>query len=71
MALIQRVIHKCALCKELVILDSDTIAVHLKSKHKGVSHKEYNAKYMVMGARMEVMEIMEVMELGDKVTCER
>ena len=65
MALIQRVIHKCALCKELVILDSDTIAVHLKSKHKGVSHKEYNAKYMVMGGRMTCKE-----KNGDRVELE-
>ena len=52
MTLLQRVIHKCALCKELLLLDSDTIAMHLKSKHKGVSHKEYNARHMVMGGRM-------------------
>ena len=52
MTMLQRVIHKCALCKELLLLDSDTIAMHLKSKHKGVSHKEYNARHMVMGGRM-------------------
>ena len=52
MILLQRVIHKCALCKELLLLDADAIAMHLKSKHKGVSHKEYNAKYMVMGGRV-------------------
>ena len=53
MTLLQRVLHKCALCNELLLLDSDTIAMHLKSKHKGVSHKEYNARHMVnMGGRM-------------------
>ena len=51
MTLLQRVLHKCALCKELLLLDSDAIAMHLKSKHKGVTHREYNARHMVVGGR--------------------
>ena len=51
MTLLQRVLHKCALCKELLLLDSDAIAMHLKSKHKGVTHREYNARHMVMGGK--------------------
>ena len=51
MSLLQRVLHKCALCRELLLLDSDAIAMHLKSKHKGVTHREYNARHMVVGGR--------------------
>ena len=51
MSLLHRVLHKCALCRELLLLDSDAIATHLKSKHKGVTHREYNARHMVMGGR--------------------
>ena len=51
MTLLQRVLHKCALCRELLLLDSDAIAMHLKSKHKGVTHREYNARHMVMGGK--------------------
>ena len=68
MTLLQRVLHKCALCKELLLLDSDTIAMHLKSKHKGVSHKEYNARYMVMGGRMAGREeTVQRVELEEEV----
>ena len=68
MTLLQRVLHKCALCKELLLLDSDTIAMHLKSKHKGVSHKEYNARHMVMGGRMAGREeTVQRVELEEEV----
>ena len=51
MSLLHRVLHKCALCRELLLLDSDAIATHLKSKHKGVTHREYNARHMVTGGK--------------------
>ena len=51
MSLLHRVLHKCALCRELLLLDSDAIATHLKSKHKGVTHREYNARHMVLGGK--------------------
>ena len=51
MSLLHRVLHKCALCRELLLLDSDAIATHLKAKHKGVTHREYNARHMVLGGK--------------------
>jgi len=51
--LIEKICHKCCLCQEIILLDSDSIATHLKSAvHRkkdpqGTTHKEYNDKYMV------------------------
>ena len=43
--LVERVMHKCGLCKEVMLLDADAIASHLH-KHKGTTHKAYNEKFM-------------------------
>ena len=40
--------HRCGVCEELVMLDSDHIAVHLKrGGHPRITHKDYNDQYMV------------------------
>ena len=43
---VKRVMHRCGICKELVLLDSDQIASHLKSPGHSITHKNYNANYM-------------------------
>ena len=42
----KRVYHKCAICSATILLDSDDIGGHLKKNHS-ISHKNYNAEYMV------------------------
>ena len=40
--------HRCGICHKLVMLDSDHIAVHLKSGgHPKITHKNYNEAFMV------------------------
>merc|ERR1719450_233983 len=40
--------HRCGVCSDLVMLDSDHIAVHLKrGGHPRITHKDYNDQYMV------------------------
>merc|ERR1719433_790384 len=40
--------HRCGVCSRLVMLDSDHIAVHLKSgRHPRITHKDYNEAFMV------------------------
>ena len=44
---VEKVYHQCGKCGSLVLLDSDHIAQHLKSKRHNITHKDYNAAYMV------------------------
>eukprot|EP00092_Neocalanus_flemingeri_P017333 GFUD01018748.1.p1 GENE.GFUD01018748.1~~GFUD01018748.1.p1 ORF type:complete len:612 (+),score=120.78 GFUD01018748.1:50-1885(+) len=44
---IEIVHHRCGLCGELVLLDSDHIATHLKTPGHYITHKNYNNGYMV------------------------
>merc|ERR1719342_1487548 len=43
--LVEKVYHRCAICSHLILLDSDNVAGHIR-KH-GISHANYNSKYMV------------------------
>jgi len=43
--LVKEVYHKCAICGQLLLLDSDTIAAHIP-RHK-ITHKNYNANFMI------------------------
>jgi len=45
----EKVFHKCALCSEIMLLDSDAIAQHLH-KHS-ISHRTYNDKHMNMAVQ--------------------
>ena len=45
--LVEEVLHRCELCEEHVLLDSDHIAMHLKKPGHNITHKNYNATYMV------------------------
>ena len=47
--LIELILHKCEICEEYVLLDSDEVAKHLKSKtpvNHDITHGNYNAKFM-------------------------
>ena len=47
--LIELILHKCGICEEYVLLDSDEIAKHLKMKtpvNHDITHGNYNAKFM-------------------------
>jgi len=40
--------HRCGVCDKLIVLDSDSVAVHLKAGgHPRITHKDYNDNYMV------------------------
>jgi len=44
---VKYVYHRCGICEELIVLDSDHVAVHLKKPGHNITHKNYNAGYMV------------------------
>jgi len=44
--IIEKIHHECGICKKIILLCSDTVAVHLKTPGHGITHKNYNEKYM-------------------------
>jgi len=44
---VETIYHRCGICEELVLLDSDHIAVHLKKPGHNITHKNYNDGFMV------------------------
>ena len=50
--IIEKVFHKCGICLKTVLLDSDEMSHHLKKNHS-ISHKNYNADYMVTRKKTE------------------
>ena len=42
------IFHRCGLCKVIVLLDSDSIAMHLRNNSgtHGLTHSEYNQKFL-------------------------
>merc|ERR1719394_500414 len=47
--MVVKVFHRCGICQEIILLDSDYVASHLQS-HKGdqkITHKDYNEKFMI------------------------
>jgi len=45
---VERVLHRCGLCRQLLLLDSDAVATHLRSSgHTEISHRRYNERFMV------------------------
>jgi hypothetical protein len=44
--LVERVFHKCGICGEKILHDSDSIATHLKRPGHNISHKNYNKLHM-------------------------
>ena len=45
--ILKKIYHKCGLCKEVLLLDVLEISVHLKRSKHEISHKEYNARFMI------------------------
>ena len=67
--IVQKVFHKCGLCHLPLLLDSDVVAVHLKTSHT-TTHKEYNLNYMVLqqqsrGPRKRKSEELKVVKYPD------
>ena len=46
--LVEEVQHECLLCAEVLLLDSDTLARHLRRCHRAVAYKEYSVMMGVM-----------------------
>ena len=42
--LVELVQHKCQLCAEVITLDADEVARHVKRSHRNITHKEYSAR---------------------------
>ena len=45
-SILEKIYHRCGLCARAILLNSDDIAFHLRKFHK-ISHKEYNAIYII------------------------
>ena len=46
--MVEEVQHECLLCAETFLLDSDTLARHLKRSHRAVAYKDYSIMMGVM-----------------------
>ena len=45
---VEPVYHRCGVCSQIIFLDSDAVATHLKSGgHPRITHKDYNDTFMV------------------------
>ena len=71
--IVEKVFHKCGICKTPLLFDSDVISSHLsgsKAAHN-ITHKEYNLKFMVIqqggGASVRIKRKSEGEELNPKV----
>ena len=44
----EKVLHKCALCNDLVLLDSERLRYHMQTKHRGdkITWQEYQVRHM-------------------------
>jgi hypothetical protein len=64
------VMHKCGICSELILLDSDQIAAHLKIPGHNISHKKYNTAYM-QDSRSNKQSIIKQPECDQEYTCKK
>ena len=54
---IQLVLHRCGICPEYLLLDSDVVAQHLKSNmktHGSITHANYNKKFMTLKSSIKL-----------------
>ena len=66
---IELVLHKCGLCMEYLLLDSDVIAQHLRSNtrtHGNITHANYNKTYMKLRSSVK----LEKLEFSDSSATE-
>ena len=73
--IVEKVFHKCGICKLPLLLDSDVVAAHLtgnKTTHN-MTHKEYNMKFMVLKNQMKNQNNSQTtnQKLGDAHTIQR
>ena len=57
---IQLVVHRCGLCGEYLLLDSDVIAQHLRGNtktHDNISHANYNKTFMKVKSSVKLEKI--------------
>ena len=53
------IFHRCGVCQVILLLDSDSIARHLKNKTThGMTHKEYNQKFINLAYNTQPKENM-------------
>ena len=45
--MVEKVLHRCGICEDLILLDSDHIAHHLKKPGHNITHKNYSARYTI------------------------
>ena len=54
---IQLVLHRCGICPEYLLLDSDVVAQHLRSNmktHGSITHANYNKKFMTLKSSIKL-----------------
>ena len=61
---IQLVLHRCGICAEYLLLDSDVVAQHLRANtktHGSITHANYNKKFMTLrtSLKLEKLEFTE------------
>ena len=61
---IELVLHRCGICGEYLLLDSDVVAQHLKTNiktHGFITHANYNKKFMTLrnSIKLEKLEFTE------------
>ena len=61
---IELVLHRCGICGEYLLLDSDVVAQHLKTNiktHGYITHANYNKKFMTLrnSIKLEKLEFTE------------
>ena len=60
--IVKKMYHQCGVCKEVLLLDVLEIGTHLKRSRHGISHKEYNARYMTYKVGHQSIKLEEVSE---------
>ena len=45
--IIEKIYHKCGICEAAIILDSDSVATHLKRPGHNITHGKYNEQFMI------------------------
>ena len=72
--IVEKVFHRCGICKLPLLLDSDVVAAHLngnKTTHN-LTHKEYNMKFMVLKNHMKNQKSQTAnQKLGDAHSIQR
>lgn len=63
--IIEHVFHKCHLCGQILLLDSDAMGVHIKGKHK-MKEREYKTAFMTSSSSSSVYSNQSESRSGSK-----